>query len=182
MGERENNVNDDKLRENKPNLTNDNTYDLESITQDLRSARIISPAYAGRCGELNTILEYLYQATVFENLEHNNISGTLRHIAKEEMEHFNLLGRTLIRLGVAPIYTTLPPQRDLFYSSRYVNYCMDTNLMLKISSKGEETAIREYTNMLKVLTNEQVKRVITYILEQEKHHLEELKGLYNTLN
>ena len=54
--------------------------------------------------------------------------------------------------------------------------------MLKISIQGEETAIREYTNMLKVLTNEQVKRVITYILEQEKHHLDELKGLYNTLN
>ena len=68
------------------------------------------------------------------------------------MEHFNLLGRTLIRLGVAPIYTTFPPQRDLFYSSRYVNYCTDPNLMLKISIQGEETAIREYTNMLKVLT------------------------------
>ncbi len=182
MGESENNVNDDKLDESKSNLTNDNTYDLESITQDLRSARIISPAYAGRCGELNAILEYLYQATIFENLWQKDVARTLRRIAKDEMEHLNLLGRTLVRLGVAPIYTTFPPQRDLFYSTRYINYCTDPNLMLKISIQGEETAIKNYTNMLNILTNEQIKRIISYILEQEKQHLEELNELYKTLN
>ena len=184
MSEKENNQMVDILQENKPEkkLQKENTYNIDNLTKDLQSAKIISPAYAGRLGELNAILEYIYQATIFENLGNFETAKVLRHIAMDEMEHFELLAKTLIRLGVAPIYTMFPPQRDLFYTTRYVNYCTDANSMLKISIQGEEIAIKEYTKMLTKLKNDEVKNIISHILEQEKRHKEELEILQSSQN
>ena len=171
---------DNDIVENLPNSSNTTSFNLDNITTDYRTAKIISPAYATKTGELNAILEYLFQSTVFENLGQKNISNTLTLIAKEEMEHFSLLAKTLIRLGVAPIYTFFPPQRDMFYSARYVNYCTEPKRMLQISIQGEQFAITQYTKILNLLNNTEVKNVITYILEQEKQHLSTLLSLQNS--
>lgn len=187
MSENEDNQNVDDVQDNtevvaSPKSLDNGTYNLDNITQDLRSARIISSAYASRTGELNAILEYMYEATIFDSYGQNDIANTFRRIAMDEMEHFDLLAKTLIRLGVAPIYTAFPPQRDMFYSTRYVNYCSDSQRMLSIAIQSEEFAIKDYTKMLSILQNNEVKNVISFILEQEKGHLETLKNLRLTQN
>lgn len=169
----------DEIMETLPNSSNDFPFNLDNIKVDYRTAKIISPAYSTKTGELNAILEYLFQATVFENMEQKDTANTLFRLAQEEMSHFSLLAKTLIRLGVAPIYTFFPPQRDMFYSARYVNFCTEPKKMLQISIQGEQFAINQYTKILNLLENSEVKNIITYILEQEKQHLATLLKLQN---
>lgn len=157
-------------------------YNLNNIFVDKCSAHIISPAYSGRNSELTAILQYVYQHMIFDNLKYVYIAEQLEKILLEEMKHFELLGKTLLRLGVTPIYTAYPTIRDNYFTSRYVNYTTKPRQMLLSSIIGEQQAINTYKNMLNRLTNQEVKNVISYILMEEVKHLEVLNELIGVLN
>ena len=53
--------------------------------------------------------------------------------------------------------------------------------MIECAIHGEEVAIKEYTNMLNMLQNTEVKKVISYILGQEKKHLEQLRQIQQNM-
>lgn len=175
----------------KSNNTNQNTvvpnnevipYNLDNIYEDKMSVRIISPAYSGKNGELTAILQYVYQNMIFENLNYKYIAEQLEKILLEEMNHFELLGKTILRLGVDPIYTAYPPIRDNYYNSRFVNYTTNPRQMLLSSIIGEQQAINDYKNILNKLTNQEVKNVIKYILQEEEQHLKILEELLILIN
>ena len=53
--------------------------------------------------------------------------------------------------------------------------------MIEDDILGEKRAIAQYNKMLCRLKNEQVKRIISRILEDEKLHLEKLKSILQEL-
>ena len=156
-------------------------YNLNEITNDLFSAKIISPAYAGRNSELTAILNYNFQSLIFDGLGRKDIAETLTRISIDEMRHLELLGKTLYRLGVTPIYTAFPPLRDMYFTTRYINYITDPVLIIKLDIAGEQNAILSYERMLTKLTNHQVKLVIESILISERRHVQMLTEILNKL-
>ena len=165
-----------------PPLSSDTTnFRIDELTKDLRSARIISPAYATYKSELAAILLYTYQSFVFGYQNRQDIAKQLEEISIQEMHHFELLGQMLIRLGVTPIYTAYPPFRDNYFNTRRIPYTTNQIMMIKCDIEGEKQAIQGYKQMINTLTNPIVKEVIEHILSEEEEHLIILTNILNEL-
>ena len=90
---------------------------LDGIGEDLRTLRIISPAYAGREGELTAVLQYVYQAIYLGATGEEKSAKTLMSIAVAEMHHIELLGTLITKLGAPPVFASCPPYPVGFYSA-----------------------------------------------------------------
>lgn len=146
----------------------------EGICPDAYSLAVISPAYASSTGELNTILQYFYHYFNFNKQGYKEYARDLESIAIAEMLHLELLGKTIIALGAQPIYCQNPPTAFNFYSAKYVTYSRNLINMIEDDIIGEKRAIARYSKMLCRLKNEQIKKIISRILGDERLHLEKL--------
>ena len=159
------------------------SYDLSRLSQDIKSARIIAPAYSGRNSELGAILQYAYFATWLEKLGYLDISEKIMEIGETEMHHLHLLAQTLVRLGIDPIYTAHPPQRDAYFTTRLINYInSDAQKIVECALKSEKCAISQYQSMISCLTNQEVINILNDIISDENEHIEILNGILSTLN
>lgn len=149
----------------------------EGLCPDAYSLAVISPAYASPTGELNAILQYFYHYFNFAKQGYEEFAKTLESIAIAEMIHLELLGKTITALGAQPIYCQNPPTAFNFYSAKYVTYSRNLVNMIEDDIIGEKHAIAQYSKMIARLKNEQIKRIIERILEDEKLHLEKLKEI-----
>lgn len=147
---------------------------LDGIEMDIRSARIISPAYAAQASELTAICQYFYHHLQFERQGEEELSTLLEEISITEMHHLDILGTMLGKLGVNAILTANPPIANNFFSTAYVNYINSPERMLEADIKGEATAIEDYNKMLEKLDNQDVAAVISRIIMDEELHLEVL--------
>ena len=153
----------------------------DGICPDAYSLAVISPAYASSTGELNAILQYLYH---FFNFKHQGLmeyAETLERIAIAEMLHLKLLGETITALGAQPVFCQYPPTAYNFYSAKFVSYSRNLVNMIEDDIMGERHAICQYSRILQRLKNNQIKAIVSRILEDEKLHLETLKGILNKL-
>lgn len=149
----------------------------DEIIPDAYSLRILSPAYAAPQGELTAVLQYIYHSFFFAKKGYKEIAETLENIAIAEMFHFKLLGKTILALGAPPVYSQYPPSCFSFYSTKYVTYSCSLRNMLEDDLLGERKAISDYERMLKCLKNEDIKNIISRILQDEKLHLEKLQSM-----
>lgn len=161
----------------KPMSINEPFPTTEGISHDALSLRIISPAYASSDSELTAILQYIYHSFFFAEKGYDEISDTLESIAISEMFHLKLLGKTVLALGAPPMYAQFPQTGFNFYSAKYVSYGCALKEMLENDIVGERRAICGYEKMLKRLTNQQVKALISRILKDEYLHLETLEKI-----
>ena len=99
-------------------------------------------------------------------------------IAVAEMIHLELLGKTILALGAAPVYSRFPSSLFDFYSTKYVAYSASLKNMLEDDILGEKRAICSYEKMLKRLKNAKVSEIVSRIILDEKLHLEVLEKLY----
>lgn len=148
---------------------------IENLSEDYISARIIMPAYASAHSELGAIMQYVYHHFYFEKYGDEETAKILTSISVAEMKHLNLLGETLIKLGVDPVFTKNPPYKTDFFSTSSVSYSKTAKKMLLDDIAGEMLAINEYNAMLEKLDNECVATVIKRILLDEELHLLALK-------
>lgn len=148
---------------------------LDSIEPDAISAKIISPAYSGQESELTAVMQYVYHHFYFEE-GWEEIANGLMKIAIAEMEHFEILGKLLLKLGVDPVYTWCPPLKWNFYNTGSVSYTKTPQKMLMDDITGELLAIKEYEKMISCLQNEEVSAVIARIILDEQLHVKILKG------
>ena len=149
----------------------------DEITPDALSLKIISPAYASSDSELNATLQYIYHSYFFARKGYYEIADPLEGIAIAEMMHLKLLGKTILALGGAPIYTQYPPNCFNFYSAKYVAYSRSLKDMLEDDIRGEKHAICGYKKMLSCLKNNCVKKIVSRILDDEIMHLEILEKI-----
>ncbi len=154
---------------------------IEELTKDLKTARIISPAYASSKSELGAILLYTFQYFQFSYQKREDIAKKLEEISIQEMTHMEWLGQMLIRLGVSPIFSKFPPLPLNFYNARTVPYVTNPILMIKTAIAGEQFAIKDYNNMIKLLDNKIVKTVLQEIVRQEEEHVIILTEILNEL-
>ncbi len=145
---------------------------IDEITPDMRSAKIISPAYSDSHSELTAIMQYVYHSIQFGNQGLEDIGSLLEDISIAEMHHFDILGNMLYKLGVDPIFSAQPPIRNNFFSTSYVNYSSTPEKMLSEDLAGEKKAIAMYEKMLGELNNPQVAAVIARIIKDEQLHVE----------
>lgn len=164
----------------KPLTLNEPFPTTDDICPDALSLRIISPAYASSTGELNAVLQYIYHSFFFESKGYSEIANTLKSIAVAEMYHLEILGKTILALGSAPVFSQYPPGSFNFYSAKYVAYSGSLKTMLEDDILGERQAIAGYKRIHNCLKNEQVRMIVARILQDEELHLETLEKLLRT--
>ena len=159
-------------------LVTDTPYpSLDHICEDAKTLRAVSPAYAGRDGELTAILQYVYQSVLLGSYGNAKASRLLMEIATAEMRHLQILGKLITRLGAPPVFTECPPYPVSYYSASCVNYTRTLTCMIDADIRAEQAAIADYTRILQVISNCAVKDVIERIREDEELHLRTLQEL-----
>ena len=148
---------------------------VDGLLEDFKSACVIAPSYCGIHGELDAILQYVYHSFYFNKLGDKETAGTLMGIAMCEMEHFELLGSALLKLGVDPMFTKQPCIRSGVYNTCYISYSKSPVKMLIDDITGEMVAIDEYEKMCEKLQEEDVSALIKRIMLDEQVHIKVLK-------
>ncbi len=148
---------------------------VDSLTKDVRSGNIISFAYATLRGELTATLQYTYHHFYLSNYDAED-SQLLMSIAIAEMKHIDILGESMLKLGVSPKYVQ-HPNTQAFYNTSTVSQSTTPQKMLMDDIQGEMNAICDYQKMLYTLKNEQVEAIIQRIILDEQLHLETLKKM-----
>ncbi len=154
---------------------------LEEIGEDCVALRLLSPAYAGRDGELTAVLQYVYQSVIFSEAGRGEFASALVRIAVNEMHHLELLATMIAKLGAPPVFTACPPYPVGYYSAACVNYTRNPRQMLCADICAEENAITCYENILCRIKNAPVAAVLSRILEEEREHLKTFNELLSKL-
>ena len=149
-------------------------YPSFNLQKDIVAAQTIFPAYAAMNGELNAILQYTYHHLYFEELD-IEIAEILSAISIAEMKHFEILGKTLLMLGIDPVFSGNPIYKFDYYSTKNVNYSKTPHKMLLDDLSGEMLAVKQYEEIIKTLNNEQVAAIISRIKLDEELHIKVLK-------
>ena len=144
------------------------------LQKDTLSAEIIYPAYAGLHGEITATLQYVYHALFFRKANDAKTAELLTGIAVTEMHHQEMLGETILNLGLKPIYK-LPSFDGGYYNTAFVSKSTTAQKMLLDDITGEMNAIREYSEMESRLKNEKVAAIIARIKMDEELHVLKLK-------
>lgn len=137
-------------------------------------ANLIYDSFGGKKGELTAITQYIYEH--LELKDNAVIQKILLNIAIQEMNHLDILGSILVKLGEKPFYKS---SSEKCWSSSNLNYkeC-DLKEMMKINILGEEDAINEYKQLIKYTRNMYLRRVYERIILDEISHLEIFKKIY----
>lgn len=154
---------------------------LDDVCEDYVALRIISPAYAGREGELTAILQYVYQSILLDGLNMPSAAKALGEIAATEMHHLQILGSLIRNLGAPPVFTNCPPYPVGYYSSSCVNYTKSPKAMIAVDLCAEKNAVSGYESMIKRLQNDKVKEVLRRIVLDEEVHISALEELQKSV-
>lgn len=149
--------------------------DVDTFAADVRSAKIISFAYATLHGELAATLQYQYHH-IWTEVE--SIALLYEQIAVAEMLHLNLLAKAMKRLGLDPLYRQNPQTPNTWYNTSTVSHSKTLPKMLLDDIAGEMNAIADYKRMLSLLKNEDVAALIERIVLDEELHLAKLSEAY----
>lgn len=149
--------------------------------RNLQALRALSPAYAGRNGELTAILQYVYQSILLDGCGKGDTAKVLLGIAVDEMEHLEKIGGLLVGLGVPPVFTACPPYPVAYYSASNVDYSRPLAQMLAADIRGEKEAIAAYTRILGSVKDEAIQKTIEEIRSDEERHLALLEQMSSEL-
>ena len=147
----------------------------EGVEKNLLTASKLSILYAGKHGELNATLQYVYQSFFFNKFKEDEIASTLMGIAVAEMEHLEILGELILELGQSPVYAECLPYRCNFYSSSNVSYCTNAEKMLLDDIAGEMLAVSDYEKAISDIDDEKVQAILLRIKLDEELHIKVLK-------
>ncbi len=129
--------------------------------------------YAGPCSELTGVLQYLYDAMVFQK-ECPEASAIFDALALDEMKHLRLLGELLLSLGVCPRYTASPGWWNASPSVLSYETCLERAVCR--AAEGETADAARYRRLAESLCDEGIAALFLRLAEDEEMHLEMLCG------
>ena len=154
--------------------------------RNLQALRALSPAYAGRNGELTAALQYVYQSILLDGCGKTQEAKTILKIAVQEMHHLEKLGGLLVSFGVPPVFTACPPYPVAYYSAANVDYVRQLPQMLDSDIRAEREAIACYTRILRTVrekgfiemqvAEDDRRKMYVTLTEAGKRHLAEKHG------
>lgn len=138
--------------------------------ENIEYAKLLMYPYASMVSEDTATHLYMYQSFILDN----NIGRILENIAIVEMHHLEMLAKTINLLGLKPEYKS----NDIPWTSNYVNYNTNLKDILKINIEAETLAIKNYQNLIKVINDKYIKKMLERIIVDEEIHLKIFNDLY----
>lgn len=139
--------------------------------QNKEYAYLLLNDYAGIVSELSSIVQYSYQHFLKFNVN-AEVAQTLAAIAKVEMHHLELLGKTIKLLGIEPKFIYAEDKELKFWNSSFVDYKPDIVEMLENDILIEEQAIKNYQKDLTLIKDKYIIELLKRIILDEEKHIE----------
>ncbi len=139
-----------------------------NIRQNKRYAEVLYNSFAGEEGELTAVTQYIYEHIELKKFE--SFSKILLSIAIEEMQHLELIGNLIRKLGGKPYYIN---KEKCFWSSKNIKYHFNSVFdMLNYNIESEKRAIEGYREAIKNTQNKSIQQLLDRIILDEQTHLE----------
>ena len=139
-----------------------------NIRQNKRYTEVLYNSFAGEEGELTAVTQYIYEHIELKKFE--SFSKILLSIAIEEMQHLELIGNLIRKLGGKPYYIN---KEKCFWSSKNIKYHFNSVFdMLNYNIESEKRAIEGYREAIKNTQNKSIQQLLDRIILDEQTHLE----------
>ncbi len=141
--------------------------------------------YAGNKSELTCITQYIYQHFVMLTIPKlNDLSNNMQEIAIREMIHYEILAKILIKCGIDPkncVYIDGNPNLCDYWKASNVTYEKSLMKMFEGNILLKQRTIDQYIEIIEKTDNENLKHIISRILEDERSHLIYFKAVLKEL-
>jgi bacterioferritin len=152
----------------------------DKLPRNIRWARILLNIYSGKDSELTSMHQYLYHH-LMAGPTMPDIAENLLFLAQQELEHLNLLGATINMLGLRPSYTFYQGTRRLRWNAGFVQYGRNLKEMIELDLAGESRMMDHYEQAIRLISDEQIQKLLHHIMEEEKMHINTLISLRDSL-
>lgn len=162
------------------NKINNNSYPEVRVERpNIEYAELLLQDYAGVVSEDTAIHLYMYQSFL-QDEKWEEFSEALEDIAIVEMHHLDLLGKTILKLGLNPIFATINSENNniMYWTSENVDYTDEIKKMLQVDIKAETLAIEQYKLHKEIINDKYIKVLLNRIIQDEEEHLKIFKELY----
>lgn len=151
--------------------------EIVGATNDYNTVAILKNLATSKMGELNGVLQYVYQSVVADE-SNKDIASIFEEIAIVEMMHLDLLMHAIMDFGGVPKYEDANGNP---YNVSNINYSMKLKDMLQTNIKDEQMAIEAYNQAIGRVKNESLKSLLERIVVDEQLHLEAFKKILNNV-
>lgn len=155
------------IKDNLPEIT------LSHLSQEI--LMMLKRIYSGNKSELTSMTQYTYQYFVlWRDSRLSNLSHIMEQIAISARIHYETLAKILVRCGIDPkncIYIDGNPNLCEYWKASNVSYEKSLIKMFESNILLEQRIIAEYEQIIKKTDNENLKQVISKIIEDEESHI-----------
>ncbi|MFZ5651131.1 MAG: ferritin-like domain-containing protein [Bacillota bacterium] len=132
-------------------------------------AMLLLEDYAGAVSEMTAINQYFYHHLTFE--KYPDLAELEECVSIIEMHHLELLGETILLLGVPPEFRTLTNNRQTYWDASFVYYGSDLCDRLASDIAAEKAAIQNYRIHQYMIEDPYIRELLERIIKDEEHHL-----------
>jgi rubrerythrin len=136
-------------------------------------AGILQNLYAGSEGEAVIFLQLRYHSYILESFN-EEFSKILKEIAIDDLKHQELLAHAIQMTASDPVYCN---SEGKWLGGRQIDYIKETKQILSLNLEAKEKAIIDYKIAISKIENQQIKLLLSSILEDEERHRVILKAL-----
>ena len=151
--------------------------EIENAIDDNQTVAILKDLAFSKQGELAAVLTYIFQSTIADK-SNDDLGELFEEIAITEMAHLGLLMHAICAFGGVPKYET---SNGVPFNTNWVNYNAKLKDMLEQNIKGEQEAIENYNQAIKMVKNQSLKDLFARIILDEQKHVEALKQVRATV-
>lgn len=151
--------------------------ELVDVREDMQTVGILKNLANSRIGELNAVLQYIYQSVIADKTN-QQIADIFEEIGVVEMLHLDMLMYAIKEFGGIPKYEDSQGNN---YSTNVLNYTIKLNDMLNNNIKAETMSIENYRMAIQKVKNRSLKELFERIIEDEQRHIEIFKYIRDTV-
>ena len=151
---------------------------IVNAVDDPKVVAILKDLLSSRQGEIAGILQYFYQSRIANSTD-EDVARLLEEVSIVEMGHMELLMNAIVMFGGTPIYNN---SRGQYFNASYINYSIKLKDMLDNNIVAEQSAIQDYTNAQRLVSNQSLKDLFARIIEDEQIHLQTFKKLRDSVS
>lgn len=155
---------------------------IQKNNKDDKLIKKLFDIYAGSKGELTATLQYLFESYSLKLKDnYDEIMDILNKIAICEMKHVELIAEIIQSMGVEPKfckYIDYDYSICNYWSAGNIKYITDIAKFLEYNIKLEQIAIDDYKEAIKLSNSDNIKAILSEILDDENAHLIVFNHLY----
>lgn len=149
---------------------------------NIEYAKILLNSYAGKISEDSAAHLYIFQHIILED-KYKKYSSILKKIGIVEMHHLEMLGETIRKLGIEPVFMSYDKNKSglVPWRSNYINYSVNIRDIINIDIDAEEKAIEYYKYTIEIIKDKYVRKLIERIIMDEELHLKIFKEIKKSI-